>query len=260
MPPSIVSNEWLSTHLDDVVVVDVRREWEYDETPHIPGAVNIPYQEFRDPTDDTAGKLPTADSLGRLLGGAGIDGSDDIVAYDDEFGVYASRFLVTAEVFGHDFGRLHLLDGDLTGWDRDYDTSMAVRSPTPTEYTCALEGDSPIVEASELEAALDTDAVIVDTRDVIEYETVHLPGAVNLQWRTLVDEDARTLRPPDELLDVFAADGMPMERPVPLYCNTARRLSFCYLILRHLGHEDVAFYEGGIDTWAEYGGPVETTT
>jgi rhodanese-related sulfurtransferase len=29
--------------------------------------------------------------------------------------------------------------------------------------------------------------------------------------------------------------------------------------LRDLGYEDVAFYEGGIDAWADYGGPVETS-
>jgi len=29
--------------------------------------------------------------------------------------------------------------------------------------------------------------------------------------------------------------------------------------LQELGHEDVGFYEGGIDAWADYGGPVATS-
>jgi len=260
MPDPIVSCGWLSEALGDVTVVDVRREWHYEDSPHVPGAVNVPFEEFRDPTDETEGKLSTAASFAELLGAVGVESDDRIVAYDDDCGVYASRFLVTAEVFGHDVDRLHLLDGDIHAWERDHAVTTAEPTVEPSDYACARTGDGPLVDAATLEDALDGDAVVVDTRDPIEYDTVHLPGAVNVQWRDLVDDESRTIRPQDELRDVLAGVGVTMDRPVRLYCNTARRLSFLYVILRHLGHDDVAFYEGGIDTWADYGGPVESSS
>jgi len=32
-----------------------------------------------------------------------------------------------------------------------------------------------------------------------------------------------------------------------------------YAVLYELGHDDIAFYEGGIDAWSTYGGRVETS-
>jgi thiosulfate/3-mercaptopyruvate sulfurtransferase len=174
--------------------------------------------------------------------------------------VYASRFLVTAEVFGHDFDRLQLLDSDYTAWQRSYPVSTAVPSTGTTSYRCERTGDDPLITADQLETAFETDAVIVDTRDPLEYDTIHIPGAVNFQWRNLVDEKRRQLKSPDRCQEMLSEHGITLNQPVRLYCNTARRLSFVYTVLRELGHDDVTFYEGGIDRWAKYGGPVETTT
>ncbi|WP_135365675.1 sulfurtransferase [Halosimplex halophilum] len=242
---------------EEAVVVDVRDPREYEEG-HVPGAVNVPYREFRDPTDETPGKLPAAEAFGDLLGNAGIAPGDRVVAYDGEFGVYASRFLVTAEVFGHDIERLGLLDGDFADWRDRTETTTDSPAVEPTGYEAELGDGGPLIAPEALEAALGS-AVVVDTRDPVEYDTVHLPGAVNLQWRDLVDEDERRLKPDPRLREVLGDHGVAFDRPVRLYCNTARRLSFVYAVLRALGHDDVAVYEGGIDAWAGYGGPVETT-
>jgi thiosulfate/3-mercaptopyruvate sulfurtransferase len=45
---------------------------------------------------------------------------------------------------------------------------------------------------------------------------------------------------------------------VILYCNTARRISHTYTVLRHLGYETVDFYEGSLTEWERDGRPVET--
>jgi len=254
-----VTPEWVEDRRDDVVLADVRNEWAYRDG-HVPGAVSIPFDAFRDPTEETEGYLPTADRFASLLGAAGIASTDRIVAYDDGFGVYASRFLVTAEVFGHDVDRLHLLDGDYTRWSRDRPVSTDSPSVEKTDYSCERSSNDPLISAEQLDTALETNAVIVDTRDPIEYDTVHVPGAVNFKWQELVDKAQRRLEPPERCRETLAEHGITLDKPVRLYCNTARRLSFVYAVLRELGHEDVAFYEGGIATWAKYGGTVETTT
>jgi thiosulfate/3-mercaptopyruvate sulfurtransferase len=45
---------------------------------------------------------------------------------------------------------------------------------------------------------------------------------------------------------------------VLLYCNTARRISHTYVVLRHLGYTDVMFYEGSLTEWEARGGPLES--
>lgn len=258
MPDIFVSPERLAVTEQDFAVIDVRHEDEYEEG-HLPEAVSIPFDDFRDPSDDTEGKLPTAAAFGALLSEAGVSPSDQLVAYDDDHGVYASRFLVTADVFGHDIDSLHLLDGDIEVWARDYATTSERPQPQPTNYECQRRDDTPLISAADLETALNSDAVIVDTRDPLEYDTIHLPGAVNFQWRDLVDEDTRQLKSRETIETILDDHGITPPRPIRLYCNTARRLSFVYAVLRNLEYEDVAFYEGGIDAWAAYGGPVETT-
>ncbi|MEF8821145.1 MAG: rhodanese-like domain-containing protein, partial [Halovenus sp.] len=47
MSDTVVSPVWLEENSDRVHVVDVRDEWEYDGIGHIPGAVNLPFEEFR---------------------------------------------------------------------------------------------------------------------------------------------------------------------------------------------------------------------
>jgi len=258
MPDVFLDPERLAKRRETVgvTVVDVRREWAYRDG-HLPGAVSVPFDEFRDPADAMPGHLPTPAAFASLLGAAGVGRDDHLVAYDDGFGVYAARLLVTAEAFGHDPDRLALLNGDYTRWRRDRRVTDAVPDPDPSDYEATDPGD-PLVGAADLERILG-EAAVVDTRDPVEYETVHLPGAVNLDWRAFVDEKRRRPKPADRCRELLAERGVTPDRPVRLYCNTARRLSFVYALLRWLGYEDVGVYEGGIDAWAAHGGPVATS-
>ncbi|WP_435180795.1 sulfurtransferase [Halorussus sp. AFM4] len=269
----VVGADWLAERLGEVTVVDVREAWEYDGIGHVPGAVNIPFDKFRS-EDGDQGMLPGAEAWADLLGEAGIAADDTLVAYDDTHGVFAARFLVTAELYGHE--DLHLLDGDYSSWMREHETSSEAPDVEPTTYEVravpgTAEGasgdeprareptDSPLVDREDVEAALeDPDAVVVDTRDDWEYEEGHLPGAVNLDWRELVDEETRGLKPREELEAILADHGVTPDRRVVLYCNTARRISHTYVVLSSLGYEDVGFYEGSLTEWEAVGGPIET--
>jgi thiosulfate/3-mercaptopyruvate sulfurtransferase len=57
---------------------------------------------------------------------------------------------------------------------------------------------------------------------------------------------------------LLGARGIVPGKRVLLYCNTARRISHTYTVLRHLGYPDLAFYEGSLTEWEREGRPVET--
>ena len=265
MSDIVVSAGWLADRLDDVTVVDVRDAWEYDGIGHVPGAVNIPFDSFRaeehaaqEGDTGRSGMLPGEAVFASLLGDAGISREDTLVAYDDHHGVFAARFLVTAELYGHPLDRLHLLDGDFSAWQRDHETSIDPPTLTETVYDTQPPAETPLVDVDAVEAATDDEStVIVDTREDWEYEEGHIPGAVRLDWRELVDDETRGLEPREEIESILSDRGITRDRHVLLYCNTARRISHTYAVLRHLGYPDVAFYEGSLTEWKAAGRPVE---
>jgi len=256
----IVSPDWLAAHLDDptVHVVDVRDAWEYDGIGHLPGAVNIPFDSYRNDSDVDRGTLPGAEAFADLLGDAGISEDDTIVAYDDTHGVFAARFVLTAIEYGHDDVRL--LDGDFSAWNREYETTSETPDVEPTDYEPdPLEpAESPLIGSDAVANALERDALFVDTREQDEFEEARLPGAVRFDWREVVDEESRRLKPEAALEDLLSARGITPDREIVLYCNTARRISHTYVVLNALGYEDIHFYEGSLTEWREHDGAVES--
>ena len=253
----IVASSWVADRLGEVRLVDVRDAWEYEGIGHLPGAVSIPFDTFRASEGDD-GMLPGDHVFADLLSSAGIAPGDDIVAYDDTHGVFAARFLVTAELYGHDPDRLHLLDGDFSAWQRGHPTTADVPEVTPTDYGVDRPAASPLVGREAVATAIDTDATIVDTRERWEYEEGHIPGAVQLDWRDLVDDETRGIKPRDEIETILESTGITSDTRIVLYCNTARRISHTYVVLRHLGYEDLAFYEGSLTEWEAAGEPIES--
>ena len=258
----LVDPAWLADHRDDpsVHVVDVREPWEYDSIGHLPGAVNIPFDSYRDADSSDPGTLPGADAFGRLLGEAGIGPDDTIVAYDDTHGVFAARLLVTALAYGHE--NVALLDGDFSSWQRAFETTT--ESPEIDPVTYAIDGlaaTAPIVDRAAVEAAIGDEMVtLLDTRDEVEYEDQHIPGAIRIDWREFVDDDSRGVRSAAESEALLAERGISTDRDqrIILYCNTSRRLSHTFVVLRALGFTDVVIYEGSMTDWTAAGGATES--
>ena len=258
----LVDPAWVADRLDDpsVRLVDVREAWEFDAMGHLPGAVSIPFERYRDDDSPDPGTLPGAEAFADLLGEAGIGPEDTIVAYDDTHGVFAARFVLTALVYGHD--DIRLLNGDFSAWRREYEITDATRDVDPTDYEAReIVDDAPIVDREAVEAAIDGgETTLIDTREQWEYEEGHLPGAIRLDWMELVDEDTRGIKSAAEIESLLADRSIDTDRsrPIVLYCNTSRRLSHTFVVLRSLGFEDVAVYEGSMTEWENADGAIET--
>jgi len=261
MDDIVVPARWVADRLEapDVRVVDVRDAWEYEGIGHLPGAVNVPFDAFRSEETGEVGMLPGADAFAALMGEAGVSTDQHLVAYDDTHGVFAARLLVTAELYGHPRDRLHLLDGDFSAWQREYPTATDVPEVEPATYRAVFDDGGSLVPMETVQEALsDPETVVVDTREEWEYEEGHLPGAVRLDWLELVDRESRGLRPDAENRETLESRGITPDKRVLLYCNTARRISHTYVVLRHLGYDDLAFYEGSLTEWEREGGEVVT--
>ena len=253
---------WVADNLErpDVRLIDVREPWEYDSIGHLPGAVNVPFERYRDREGPDPGTLPGPEAFGRLLGEAGVDPETTIVAYDDTHGVFAARFVLTALAYGHE--NVRLLDGDFTAWRRAHPVTTDEPHVEETDYPIdGLAADAPIVDRAAVEAAIEAgETTILDTREAAEYDAGHLPGAVRVDWFELVDEESRGVKSPAEVESILVDRGIDTDRsrPIILYCNTSRRLSHTFVVLRSLGFEQVAVYEGSLTDWERAAGRTQT--
>lgn len=112
-----------------------------------------------------------------------------------------------------------------------------------------LEIDSATL-AQEDPAAL----VLVDVREPAEFESGHLPGAVNIPRGVLefqVEAHPAVACATDPALSV-------RERPLVVYCRTGGRSALAAENLQKLGFARVRSLAGGITAWRDGGHPVTT--
>lgn len=267
-PPLLIETDMLEDILyaKDILIVDLGKADTYRKL-HIPGAVFVDYGQIVAENKPVMGLLPDDATLQRIFSALGIGPDTHVVAYDDEGGGRASRFLWTLEVAGHT--RFSLLNGGLHAWANEghpYDDAPV--TPAAAAFRVA-HNDAPVADSAYIRARLDHPGVgLLDVRSAQEFTGArrfadrggHIPGAVNLEWTQAMDQ-TRNLRfkPDEELEHLFARIGITPEREIITYCQSHHRSAHTYIVLRHLGFPRVKGYPGSWSDWGNNPGlPVES--
>ena len=225
----------------DILIVDLGKADTYRKL-HIPGAVFVDYGQIVAVSKPVMGLLPDDGTLQRIFSSLGIGHDTYVVAYDDEGGGRAARFLWTLEVAGHT--RFALLNGGLHAWANEghpYDDAAV--TPVAATFEVTHNG-APVADSAYIRTRLGDPGVgLLDVRSVEEFDGVkrladrggHIPGAVNLEW-TLAMDQTRNLRfkPDEELERLYARIGITPEREIITYCQSHHRSAHTYIVLRHL--------------------------
>lgn len=251
--------------LANALVVDARPADAY-AAGHIPGAVHLDVAALSETRDGVAGMLKPIDAVRPMFGAAGIDPAKHVVVYSamDKPGdlATAARLFWILDYVG--YPKVSVLDGGFAKWTAEGRTTET-GAPLPK----AVVLPEMTVRASRLATAATVsqivekrNAVLVDARapdyytgakktDVVK-GAGHIPGAVNLFVDTCVGGDG-AVKLPEELRAIAASSGVDASSPVVTYCNTGRSASTAYLLLRLLGHENVAVYDGSMAEWTAAG-------
>jgi rhodanese-related sulfurtransferase len=80
-------------------------------------------------------------------------------------------------------------------------------------------------------------ALLIDVREPSEFNSGHIPGAMNIPLRTLSQNLAK----------------IPQNRPVILYCTTGYRTAMGVMSLKMLGYENVSGFPPSIQGWKAAG-------
>jgi thiosulfate/3-mercaptopyruvate sulfurtransferase len=274
-PDSLVSGEWLASHLDDphVRIVDASfklpgitptaRE-DYDRG-HIPGAVFFDIDDIAEPGTRLPHMIPSPDLFAQKMEALGIGDGDRVVVYDSAGLSSAGRAWWMLRLFGH--RDVAILNGGLPKWraeGRPLDTAL----PSPPRRRFTSRFDPALVrDRRALIANLSTRyEQVVDARAAARYEgTVdetrpglrrgHIPGSRNLPYDQVTDPSTRQLRSAEELSRLFRDAGVALDRPIVTSCGSGVTACALVFALHLIGHPDAAVYDG---SWSEWGLPGDT--
>jgi thiosulfate/3-mercaptopyruvate sulfurtransferase len=229
---------------------------------HLPGAVLVEPRSMVSGIPPAPGRLPDQARLEALFAGIGYRPDQHIVAYDDEGGGWAGRFIWTLDVIGHD--AWSYLDGGIHAWHAAGLPLETGPGPgiAPSQVSLTLNR-APIAEREDVMAAIgDSEQIIWDVRSPEEYRgersgarrAGHVPSAINLDWMRLKDP-AHHLRLVADLPELLAAHGIDGSKRVITHCHSHHRSGLSYLVGRLLGFADIRGYHG---SWADWGNAEDT--
>lgn len=267
---TLIDTETLAAHLNDESfrIVDCRfalndPAWgeQVYTASHIPGAV------YADLSRHLAGRptgtngrhpLPQAGDLRRTLGELGIDQDRQVVAYDQDTGMFASRLWWLLRWLGHD--RVAVLDGGFAAW-------LAAGRPVSSAREPAVRREFRGTPRASFAAGMDDVAAaiaqgehrLLDARapdrfnglvEPIDRVAGHIPGARNYFYKWNVDPQGR-FRPPAALREQITAalDGVAPEKTI-CYCGSGITAAHNLLAMEHAGLGGARLYVGSWSEWS----------
>ena len=260
--PLILEPSELEQHLhdDNLLIVDLCKRDLYPQY-HIPGSVHLDYAKIIRVNKPVMGCVPDAEDLIDIFSALGISADKHVVAYDDEGGGKACRFLWTLELSGHD--KVSLLNGGLFSWGNEgHPLSQEETTPVPARFDYHYN-DSVLASADYIKQHLH-DIQLLDARSLAEYnghkafanKAGHIPGAVHYEWTDALYK-SKNLRmlPTTEIKNALAAKGLNQENTVVVYCHSHHRSSLSFYVLRAAGFTQIKGYPG---SWSEWGNLADT--
>ena len=187
----------------------------------------------------------------------GIDGSVQVVAYDDVGGAIAGRLWWMLRWLGHD--QVAVLDGDWRAWQREgRPISDGHEKRTPRSFSAqprlGLQASADDVLASLHDPVVKLfDARATDRyrgeNETLDSKSGHIPGADSAPFMNNLTPDgfflpAATLRKQYETL----LGGAPADRSI-FYCGSGVTAAHDLLAVAHAGLGDARLYAGSWSEW-----------
>jgi len=219
----MIVGDW-SNQIKKYQIVSVRKPEDYNDNGHIPNAINIYWIDIV--TDESFTQL---DSTKTLI----------LYCYYGHGSMISSTIL---DLLGYrckslDFG---MMDWNLDAlvkdpWDQtaDYEVETTINSPKESYSTPIIVSDrfdtksiikemaikylagegSPIIRSSDVKTIVDNweqnkaEYQIVDVRSERDYETAHVPNAINIPWAAIAESDNLRKLDPHKTVIVYSENG-----------------------------------------------------
>jgi thiosulfate/3-mercaptopyruvate sulfurtransferase len=266
---TLISTSDLAAHLTEGewVIVDCRFDltntaWgeESYRAAHIPGAAYAHLD--RDLSGTKTGKngrhpLPDWESFEARLGTWGIGLGVQVVAYDQDSGMYASRLWWLLRYLGHE--AVAVLDGGMAKWLREARPTRTGEEQRPPARFSGSPRESMRVTLGEVEQLrLDSHQLLVDVRaperyrgqvEPIDPVAGHIPGAVNHFNKNNLSADGTFLAPETLRARFLSLLGALPATNVTAYCGSGVAAAHNVLAMEVAGLSGARVYVGSWSEW-----------
>jgi thiosulfate/3-mercaptopyruvate sulfurtransferase len=275
---TLISTGALALHLDDPAFLLVDCRYKLDDAGwgareyaagHIPGAIYADLgHDLAGPVNGMNGRHPLPDphTLAQTFGRFGVASGVQVVAYDQENGMYASRLWWLLRWLGHD--TVAVLDGGFRKWTAENrPAASGVEQRAPSTFSGSPRAEMA-VDVAAVAAMVDTPAWrLIDARaperyrgdnEPIDKKAGHIPGAANHFYQANLDEQG-LFRTPEQLREGLKdAIGETPADHVVCYCGSGVTACHNLLALEHAGIKGAKLYAGSWSEWsADPSRPVE---
>jgi thiosulfate/3-mercaptopyruvate sulfurtransferase len=194
-----------------------------------------------------------------ILENIGVSDKLPVIVYDDTFGALAARVAWTFQYVGHT--NTSLLEVTFSRWkDSGLEIENQINTyPKTTHYlniNQEIHADVSYVENTRG----NTNMILVDSRERLNFLTEHIPGAKNIPY-TMLGSNGNILRKPDEIKRFIENRGLSSESEFITYCGSVGTLSgLAYYALKLVGIKNVKLYAKSFREWKSLGKPKEEFT
>lgn len=262
---SASSRGWLNVEelkaLPDAVILDARSAQDY-AAGHLPGAVHVTWQSLADmngkPGDTGWGTLLPPEQLAAAIGALGVSNDSHVVIYSASPAGWGEDGRIAWTLRSAGLEKVSILDGGIEAWRRaGGEISTEAIAPQPAQFTLAAPDVSLSVDKEGVKASLAT-ARIIDSRSPEEFAGAqkygearggHLPGAINIPWTRVFNENG-TLLDPATLAAQMRQAGISPEDEIIAYCTAGIRSAHLVLALREAGFAKARNYDASFHEWA----------
>ncbi|EIC84428.1 3-mercaptopyruvate sulfurtransferase [Serratia sp. M24T3] len=278
MSSSIVSTDWLASHLDEpgLIVIDCRKSkpgitppidfcGKYQEA-HIPGAIYVEVDDISDCSTGLPHMMPSAEAFTLSMSERGISNDSTIILYDEGDLFSAPRVWWMLTRFGAT--NVRVLDGGLNAWVKEQKiTESGINTLEPASFHAKLEREV-VVTAAQVKQSLG-ETQIIDARSLGRFKGEqpeprpglhggHIPGSLSVPFTELTQDGQ--IKSPQALKETFDRLGVNIAEPTIASCGSGVTAAALLFGLHLIGFEDVLIYDG---SWAEWGDinedyPIET--
>ncbi len=231
-------------------IFDVRGAWgkgadealEQYNNGHIPGAVFLDWTKHFLEQGMATNIAPVAsqENATAAFHELGISADDTVILYDDYHHMMAGRVWWAMQYWG--FPNVRILNG---GWAHWKSKSFASSTKTPMPILGSFVAEEQSKLRTSLSDFIDTKdaANVIDARGPIGYLgdpkdplTGHIPGAINLSFREVLDEDSILFKSHADLEKTFATK-LPNFKNKPLIasCGSGYAATIVLIALQEIG-------------------------
>lgn len=222
----LVESDCLEAHLGDpnLVIVEVDAESSY-KRGHVPGARSLHPDYERDPDSGWVSTMPP-DRFAEVCKGLGIGDASQVVIYDNNMGLLATRLWWVLKRFGHP--NVRILNGGWRTWLLEKRPVSFDEQTLPNSFSFTPRPDDSmlgVLDDVKMACSL-SDAVIWDVRTEGEYDgsvnrgnnrAGHIANAVHLEWSELMDPATHLFKQDDEMREILTAAGITPDKTAYAY-------------------------------------------